>query len=169
MSVSSYHKSRAGTAYSVAHRLEKFGFLRAVTDADEPKDKRVEVTTEGQGALRDWISTGPPMIDIAHSADLLRLRFNFLGAVSQEDRLVFIDRSLAGLETMLDEGTALIAKNQAINEYFGALSAVAFVLETRARIQWLTLVKELVMHPLDETADWSKELLNRTASVDVTG
>ncbi len=153
VSASSYHQSRAGAAYSVAKRLLEFGLLER-RETDE-----VAATEEGVRALREWVSVPIPMADITHSADLIRLRFFFLGAIEKDERLKFIDESIAGLQVFLSECEALLPANEALGEYFGVLATLSTIFETRARIAWLRAVRDLVEHPLE--GDWSKRALER--------
>jgi len=154
-SASTYHKSRAGTAYSVAKRLLKLGLIENVDDG------QVRVTAAGEMALGEWVGPSVPMMDVAHSADLLRLRFFFLGALPAEKRLAFIDESIASLEIFLARCEDLIPKNEEIGDYFGALATVSSVLEARARIEWLRLVREWVEHPMPEDGAWAETIMRR--------
>ena len=141
-SASTYHESRAGTAYSVTKRLLKFGHL-------EPAEgDTVRISESGLQALRDWIGPPIPMRDVAHTVDLLRLRFFFLGALAPEDRLLFIDSSIEALEAFERRALELISKNEELGDYFGSLATVSLVLETRARISWLRLVRGWAEEPL---------------------
>jgi len=154
-SASTYHKSRAGTAYSVARRLIEFGLL-SVTDAEE---KLVRITESGEEELRLWLTPPIPLPDIAHSADMLRLRFFFLGVLDQERRLAFIDDSLSGLRQFLERCEGLIQANEDIGDYFGALATLSSVLETRARIEWLQIVRRWVENPLPAGSGWTEQIL----------
>lgn len=150
-SESTYHRSRAGTAYSVAKRLIEGGFL-------SQRDSVVAITPLGAAFLKEWLLPPVPTMDIAHTADLLRLRFFFLGTISVEERLEFVDQSLVGLQEFLVRCRALIGENEKIGDYFGALATLNLVLETKARIRWLELVRPLVLEPLE--GDWTKSLLD---------
>lgn len=157
-SASSYHKSRAGAVYAAMKRLLGFGYI-ASNDGD------VSVTPLGEAALKQWLGPPIPMADIAHSADLVRLRMFFLGAIEQDQRLAFVDQSLAGLRSFLAECEGLLAKNEEIGDYFGVLATASTILETRARIEWLTLVRKFVEHPA-RPGDWAaavKRELDRLA------
>jgi DNA-binding PadR family transcriptional regulator len=161
LSASSYHKSRAGTAYSVANRLIDFEFLKfAGSLGGEEKDRLVLVTEAGVEVLKEWLAPPIPMADIAHSADLLRLRFFFLESLELEDRLAFIDQALIGLEDFLKKCEALISANQEIGDYYGALATASSILETKARIRWLGVVRQLVTAPLASDSDWSAQILS---------
>ena len=102
LSASSYHKSRAGTAYSVAKRLLESGLLEH-HQSNHEDERLINITARGVEALQQWISNPVPAPDIAHSADLLRLRFFFLGAVDQDQRLAFIDHALELLRSFCQE------------------------------------------------------------------
>lgn len=152
-SESSFHRSRAGTAYSIAKRLVRFGMLE---QADDPA-ALVRITPLGKSALHAWLAPPVPMADVAHTADLLRLRFFFLGALSPADRIAFIEEAIMSLEELEATATGLIVKNEEIGEYFGALATISVVLESRARIQWLQLAREWVN--LEPGAGYSARLI----------
>lgn len=121
------------------------------------------ITEKGIEALQGWLTPPIDQKDITHSADLLRLRFFFLGVIDQEKRLAFIDQSIEGLEKFLSECEALVPQNEAIGDYFGVLATLSTVLETKARIQWLTLVRDYVLHPIAEGESWSETVMKRLA------
>ena len=141
ISASSFHRSRAGTAYSVAKRLLEFGLLQ------KQPDDAILITPAGEAALKQWLTPPGPFADGAHSADLLRLRFFFLEAVDLPTRLAFIDASIEGLRAFLIECDNLIPENEAISEYYGLLATASMIFETKARIKWLELVREFVANP----------------------
>ena len=147
-SESSFYKSRAGTAYSVANRLIGFELLASVPNPGKDDEKWIQITDTGVSALQAWVTPPIPLPDIFHSADLVRLRFFFLGVVEKEKRLAFIDDSIMGLQEFLVRCEQLIPKNEAIGDYFGVLATVSTVLETKARIEWLEMVREWIENPL---------------------
>lgn len=157
-SESTFHRSRAGTAYSVANRLIKLGLL------EKTEGELVQITVPGLEKLRRWVGPDVPMLDVAHSADLLRLRFFFLETLPPTQRLEFIDRSLVHLREFEQRCLALIPENEKIGDYFGALATVNTILETRARISWLNMVREMVEKPLDADTDWTAAILDRLNS-----
>lgn len=160
LSASSYHKSRAGTAYSVSNRLIEFKLLQFTGSANGvEKDRLVTVTPTGVSVLKEWLAPPTPMADVAHSADLLRLRFFFLEALEVEDRLAFIDQAEIGLQSFFEECKALISANQEIGDYYGALATASTILETEARLRWLKVVRQLVTNPLAQNSDWSAQIL----------
>lgn len=151
-SASTYHKSRAGTAYSVSKRLLRFGLM-------EPAEgEAVRISASGEEALRAWMGPPVPMVDVAHSVDFLRLRFFFLGALDLEVRLKFIDTSISALESFEARAFDLIGKNEEIGDYFGCLATVNLVLETRARIAWLRLVRDWVAEPIGPRGSWAESI-----------
>lgn len=155
-SASSFHKSRAGTAYSVSNRLLGFGLLERCGPGPEGE---VRVTDQGIEAIQAWLKPPIPYGDISHSADLIRLRFFFIGIIDKADRLAFIDSSIAGLREFLQRCTDLISANQAIGDYFGALATASTILETRARIRWLQIVRRWVENPIQEPDSWAETIL----------
>ncbi|MBX7133161.1 MAG: hypothetical protein K1X67_10840 [Fimbriimonadaceae bacterium] len=153
-SESTYHQSRAGTAYSIARRLVGFGLL------DQDESGSVTISSAGLAELQAWLTPPIPREDVAHSADLLRLRFFFLGAVDQATRLAFIDAAIEDLHAFLKRCRDLLPKNEALGDYYGVLATTSTLLETKARIHWLQLVRNLVVDPLPDE-NWSAELLGR--------
>ena len=168
-SESTYHKSRAGTAYSVSKRMLEFGLLEPNESSVPGDEKLVRITPDGINALQEWLTPPIPLPDIAHSADLIRLRFFFLGVIDQDKRLAFIDDTLKGLENFLARCEALIQANEDIGDYFGALATISSILETRARIEWLKIAREWVVDPMDSSEDWSDKILRRIAELDQPG
>jgi len=152
-SASTYHESRAGTAYSVSKRLLKFG------RREQAEGEAVRISAAGEEALREWV--GPPvrLKDVAFSVDLIRLRFFFLDALNIESRLKFIDSSLEGLEEFEKRAIDLIASNEEVGDYYGTLATVSLVLETRARIEWLRLARGWLKNPIAPQGSWAKEIL----------
>lgn len=152
-SESTYYRSRAGTAYSVVARLVKFGYVH------QAENKSISITESGQTILQNWVGPEIERGDIAHTVDWLRLRFFFLECLTPADRLALIDRCLEGLAEFEQRCLDLIGVNQELGEYFGALATVNIVMETRARIQWLHLIRPFVENPLPPDADWTQALL----------
>ncbi|MEI7985505.1 MAG: hypothetical protein WCI55_07735 [Armatimonadota bacterium] len=163
-SESSFYKSRAGTAYSVANRLLGFELLESIPSPVKDDEKLIQITEAGVSALQAWITPPIPLPDIFHSADLIRLRFFFLGVVDKESRLDFIEDSIKGLKVFLTKCEELIPKNEAIGDYFGVLATVSTILETRARIEWLVMVREWVENPLESGKSLSDIVRNRLES-----
>lgn len=155
LSVSSYHKSRAGAAYSVTSRLIAAGFL----EHEHSGSKNVRITESGEEALRAWLKPPISSSDIAHSADLVRLRFFFLGAIPLPDRLAFIDQVSDELESLLETSKQMLPANEEIGDHFGVLATLSMVLETRARIEWLRIVRRWVEAPPAEGESWSDVVL----------
>ena len=141
---STYYKSRAGTAYSVVERLIRFQLIEYSSDSGSGGEKLIQVTEEGRAALEKWLTPPIPISDVAHSADFIRLRFFFIGVLEPKQRLAFIDDSLASLRSHLVRCEALIPANEELGDYFGTLATLSIILETKARIQWLEIVRDQV-------------------------
>lgn len=160
-SESSYHRSRAGSAYSVANRLLKDGYLESVTSGSSSARRTVKLSESGRDRLQGWLAPPVPMADVAYTVDLVRLRCFFLGALQPDDRRRFIDETIGRLEEFGQRCEALVRANQGIGDYFGVLAAAATVVETQARIQWLRAIRDLVEAvPPDQTI-WADTVLAR--------
>ena len=152
-SASTYHKSRAGTAYSVAHRLVQQGLLT------EDEEGQVQISESGLETLRAWI--GPPisLSDVSYSVDLVRLRVFFFDALPDELRIPFIEHAIKGLEQFSTRLEPLLEEQEAEGAYFGVLAAASILVETRSRIRWLNMVREWIEHP--QAGDWATRILAR--------
>lgn len=156
-SETTYYKSRAGTAYSVSNRLLGFGLLKA-SDSDQGQENLIEISPRGTEVLAEWLTLPLPLPEIAYSADLVRLRFFFLGVVDQPSRLEFIDGAISGLEQLLQRCESLVHENEKIGDYFGGLATVSLILETHARIRWLRLVRDWVENPITDP-NWAEIII----------
>ena len=155
-SASSYHKSRAGTVYSIANRLLDKGILER-----EPDGERVRLSASGVELLKEWVAPPTPFEDVTFSSDLLRLRFSFLGILEAKDRRKYVEDALQSLREFLATTEALLDENEKIDEPFGLLATVNIILETRARIQWLETVLEFVDDPSSIDRPWSATVFKR--------
>lgn len=157
---STYYKSRAGTAYSVMKRLIGFGLI-----ADD--GEHVQITAAGIEALRHWLRPPIPMSDVAHSADLVRLRFYFLDLLASSERDALIEDAEAKLKQFLVKCEELIQLSEGQGDFFGALALVSAVLETRSRLRWLRAVREIMPLNLDQESGWAQKLIHvsRTAQI----
>jgi DNA-binding PadR family transcriptional regulator len=158
LSGSTFYKSRAGTAYSVTKRLVSAGYFAQVPQ--DSGDPHISVTPKGIEALREWLT--PPIApeEIAHSADLIRLRFYFISVIDADARLAFIDDSLEGLRQRLGFVEERMRLNAGDGHYFATLAGLSSLMETKARIEWLEHVRKWVVDPPKDKAGWVDEILN---------
>lgn len=157
MSGSTYYKSRAGTAYSVTKRLVGAGYFEQVPQ--ESGDPHIKITEKGIQALREWVTPPISPHDIAHSADLIRLRFYFISVVDQQARLSFIEDSLNGLKARIKDVENTMRLNAADGHYFATLATLSSIMETRARIEWLEHVRNFVADPTTDKSAWVEMIL----------
>lgn len=157
MSGSTYYKSRAGTAYSVTKRLTNAGYFEQIPQ--ETGDPHIRITSKGVQALRDWLTPPISPQDIAHSADLIRLRFYFLSVVDPQARIEFIDDSIKGLEDRVKFVEETMRLNAADGHYFPTLATLSSLLETKARIEFLKQARNFVADPTSEKSKWVDEIL----------
>lgn len=156
---STYHKSRAGTTYSVAHRLLEFGLLEKIEETGDNGEQLVRVSEEGIVILKDWYRPPIPMFEVAFSSDLIRLRFYFMGVLDREERLAFVDDARVGLHTFLERCHELMLKNEEVGDYYGILATLAAIKETEARIEWLEVVRKWVDDPESLPRPWAESVL----------
>ena len=132
-SLSTYYKSRAGTTYSVMHRLTGLGYI-------ESDEGLVKVTDAGVKALQGWLTPPIPTGDVGHSADLVRLRSYFLGVLDRDSRIAFVDAAIEALRAHLARCEAL-AETGEYMDIFDRLAFQSVLYETRARIAWMEWMK----------------------------
>ena len=157
MSGSTFYKSRAGTAYSVTKRLVSGGYFEQVLQ--ETGEPHIRITAKGIEALREWVTPPISPQDIAHSADLIRLRFYFLNVVDADARVAFIDDSIRGLEARMEFVQSNMRLNAADGHYFSTLAGLSSLMETKARIEWLRHARHLVTDPPEDKAKWVEMIL----------
>jgi DNA-binding PadR family transcriptional regulator len=157
LSGSTFYKSRAGTAYSVTKRLVSAGYFEQVPQ--ESGDPHIKVTDQGVQALREWLIPPISPEEIAHSADLIRLRFYFISVIDADERLAFIDDSLQGLRKRLGFVEKRMRLNAGDGHYFATLAGLSSLMETKARIDWLEHVREWVANPPADNSAWVDKIL----------
>jgi DNA-binding PadR family transcriptional regulator len=160
-SESSFHRSRAGSAYSVANRLIKDGYLRLAKEGSTSGRREIVLSESGRERLQDWLAPPVPVADVAFTVDLIRLRCFFLGALPSGVRRQFVDESIQRLKEFGERCEALVRANQDIGDYFGVLAASATVLETEARLQWLRAIMDLVDAEPGDQSGWADAVLAR--------
>lgn len=148
LSESTFHRNRAGAAYSIVQRLQALGYIEKVTGSGN-----IRVTGSGEERLKGWLRPPIDMADIAHSADFLRLRFFFLEMLSPDERAQFIETSISSLRQLLTTSYDLVEANLSLGDPMGALATLSFLHETVARIAWLEQVREMVVSLLEESQD----------------
>lgn len=149
---STFYKSRAGTTYSVVKRLVSFGLLSQTAD-------QIEVTPAGLDVLRQWLLPPIPLPDVAHSADLVRLRFYFLNLLTREEQLETIDHALGKLHNFLATCESLLPEHEKLGDKVGVLAVFGSVMETRTRIEYLNIVRKWIESPPPDGEAWSPQLL----------
>ena len=145
LSPSTYHNTRAGATYSVVNRLVEFGLVE--------RGEHLPLPPDGAEALREWLCEPMAEAELSYSFDPVRLRTYFLGAVEPEDRLAFIETTLAGLERVERDWMGAMDAHEALGEYFGVLGAAGALMEVRARATWLRIYREFLLNPAKE--DWA--------------
>lgn len=150
---STYYRSRAGTTYSVVKRLIGFRLLSCEGD-------QVQITEEGKQCLRAWVKPPIPEQDVAHSADLLRLRLYYFALLEPDEQISFITEARRELSTHLGRVEWMIEESERLGDYFGVLALSNAVLETKARLRWLDLIEPFVREPIQDQKTWAKTILS---------
>ncbi|MDH4387747.1 MAG: hypothetical protein QE269_03365, partial [Fimbriimonas sp.] len=115
---------------------------------------------QGVEALREWLIPPISPEEIAHSADLIRLRFYFISVIDADERLAFIDDSLQGLRKRVGFVEERMRLNAGDGHYFATLAGLSSLMETKARIEWLEHVREWVVSPPADNSTWVDEILS---------
>lgn len=137
-SPSSFYRKRASTTYKVVDKLIKTAFIREVGAERGPRrDRLVEVTPSGRSALHQWALHVPPE-EATHSNDLIRLRLNFFELLSYEETIDFLDEAAQFLKESLAQSEAELETR---THTMGYLTLLGFIYETRARLDWLEVVR----------------------------
>lgn len=147
LSVSSYYSSRTGTIYPLVERMLESGLMEVDTENCDKGERKVRVSEAGLERLREWI-THPDQADFAHTADLIRLRFFYLDAVSPEARLKLVRDSKKGLKDYLAlcENRAKHAESE--GDVYVEIASRGLILETKARLSWLDQAQSKLLEEL---------------------
>jgi len=138
-STSSYYSSRTGTIYPLVDRLCKGGLLEW-TGAG--KERRIRITAQGNRRLTNWLKDPIPVADIAHTADLVRLRAFYLATISPVEREQFVQSALAQLQEHLQVCRRSAQRDSELGDPFSALASEGAIYETEARIRWLEATRD---------------------------
>jgi len=138
-STSTYYSGRASTIYPVIRRFLACGLAASVEEG------KVEITAFGVRRMREWLSPPVPMQDLAHTADMLRLRVFYLALVPSEVRARLIDEALDDLTNYLRTCTRSAERDAELGDPFSALASEGVLYETRARIEWLRAIRDRVI------------------------
>ncbi|MHB8635563.1 MAG: PadR family transcriptional regulator [Fimbriimonadaceae bacterium] len=144
-STSTYYKARAGTAYPLVERLVQQNLLTHADDVGPKGEKLIAVTDAGLAALKHWLTAPLEFSEVAHTVDFVRLRVFYLGAATPGERRALIDDAVAELGEHLRACEGAMARYQTIADVFSTLATQGVVQETKARIKWLTDIRELAV------------------------
>jgi DNA-binding PadR family transcriptional regulator len=159
---STFYKSRAGATYSVVKRLIGFGLMEEVP-SPSGKEKFVKITDDGIVALQKWLLPPFPQGEVAFSVDFIRLRIYFLAAITPEQRTQLVDAAENDIREFEARCTGMMRKIQDLDDYYSALATLSALLECRARLKFLTIVRELMNAPPPE-GDWNAALIAKLDS-----
>lgn len=128
----------AGSVYPMMRRLEKRGLLSSrLRDKGQRKVRHYVCTQKGRRAVRLWV--GPPVdVNVGVSIDPLRTRMLYLGALSPQERLQWLDQSekiLIGHLSQIESRPSQAGSTEP--DLFLELAHENARLQTRARLIWL--------------------------------
>ncbi len=135
-SQTSAYRSGAGSIYPLISRLEKFGAVSSHT-TKEGKEKRYQITEEGQKMLRSWFLEGLDEDAFSCSLDVLRSRTYFLRVLSQDERETFFLHAIAGLRKLQKACQTQVKSYQQSGDKFSEHAMRGALMETQTRIRWL--------------------------------
>ena len=136
-SPSAQGRGSAGSIYPVLRRLESRGLVRERSHATGRRRSRlISITPEGRRSLREWLA--PPLAEeLGLPLDPLRARVRFLGALTAEERLRFLDEARNLLEGVLDQLEQRLLEHQKGGSAWEIAMARGAVMVTRARLAWI--------------------------------
>ncbi len=130
-----HYRSGAGSVYPLMKRLTDSGLLAL-------EAKKYSITEAGKQTLADWL-TGPLCkSDFYCGLDELRSRAYFFKLVGLESAASFVEHGLEGLGDLLEHCNETLESYRMSGDKFSELAMRGAVLETEARIQWMTEMRE---------------------------
>lgn len=134
----------AGAIYPLLERFEERGLVRSrKAMRGERESWLYTLTAGGRGRLREWL--GPPLMPdvVSITADPLRTRMYFLGALSTRERSAFIASARTALQRHLAE-----LENCSAMDVLDRLALRGAIRMTHARLAWLDEVRRVVARGL---------------------
>lgn len=140
---SAHWRASAGSVYPLLTRLEADELIAAKADAADGRGRKLlRVTRKGRRALARWIQAGAAAEMISAVTDPLRSRMFFLDVLGSDDRGQYLDDLIARLQQYLDDIESRHAADQDSGDRFAYLGSLGAVKTTRARLDWLRVVRE---------------------------
>lgn len=138
---SSHWCASAGSVYPLLARLEDEGLIKADTDEDDGRGRKLlRITRNGQAALKRWLVAGADQDIISSVTDPIRSRMFFLSALNRAQRLRYIDDVIEKMTLYLEQTRERLGNEEDdLYDYLGALGATKVTL---ARIEWLQVVRQ---------------------------
>ncbi|HLP00156.1 MAG TPA: PadR family transcriptional regulator, partial [Fimbriimonas sp.] len=124
------YRTGAGSIYPLLKRLHAGGFIELV-------GKKYAISQAGLEALREWFGEH----EASTNLDPIRSKLYFLGVLSVEEQIRFVDESLVSLREVLTSVQQGLADYVAAGSTLSQLAMRGAEIETEARIQWLTEVR----------------------------
>jgi DNA-binding PadR family transcriptional regulator len=142
-SPSSAWRASAGSVYPLLSRLEAGNHISGETDENDGRGtKFLNITTPGRKALKEWITAGSEPEMVAAISDPVRTRMFFLDTLSERQRDLYLDKLITQMEKYLKKTTHRLNTSQDEDDIYGILGSQGAVLATRARLDWLKLVRK---------------------------
>jgi DNA-binding PadR family transcriptional regulator len=135
-SPSTFWSGSAGAIYPLVARLEASGFVRSNRHATGSRKSRLyRLTAAGRKALARWISDISPD-GLSVPPDPLRTRIAYLAALPPEDRLLYLETVLAGMEEFLRRFEKDYVERRTGDRYTELMARGAIAMH-KSRIRWI--------------------------------
>lgn len=125
------YRTGAGSIYPLLKRLHSGGLIELV-------GKKYAITSDGVLALKEWFGEN----EVSTNLDPVRSKLYFLGLLSVEEQLAFLNASILGLEGVLASVQQDLASYKTSGAKLSCLAMRGAEIETEARIQWLREVRD---------------------------
>lgn len=146
-SPASRFSSSSGSIYPLLGRLEERGLIEG-RDVPRGRQARRElgITRSGRSSLLGWLREAPGAAELDPPADPLRTRLFFVGLLTRREQERFFEDALAGLRDQVKQGEAYVQEYAEDGpEAISRLAARGGIHVTRARLRWLTEVRDAML------------------------
>ena len=135
-SPSTFWSGSAGAIYPLVARLEASGLVRSNRHATGSRKSRLyRLTPSGRKALGRWVGdTSPDILSVP--PDPVRTRIAYMTVLPLEDRLLYLENVVAGMEDFLARFEEDYVERRAGDRYTELMAKGAMAMH-RSRIRWI--------------------------------